>query len=154
MCVGKVPSQDAFSSVEWICRNKTCTVLHQVGVSFDLYYDARKRKIKIKTICFKTYFSNFGSMIIVHICNCNLNSHHGYVLRESGTLICTHCKINTCFYISSAALSWQGSEMIWYSSLLGMSLLNERDKAGSRDPSIALVTRLRAGWTFHDSLEG
>ena len=27
-------------------RNKTCTVLHQVGVSFDLYYDARKHKIK------------------------------------------------------------------------------------------------------------
>jgi len=22
--------------VEWLCRNKTCTVLHQVGVSFDL----------------------------------------------------------------------------------------------------------------------
>ena len=24
--------------VEWLCRNKTCTVLHQVGVSFDLCY--------------------------------------------------------------------------------------------------------------------
>ena len=33
--------------VEWLCRNKTCTMLHQVGVSFDLYYDARKHKIKI-----------------------------------------------------------------------------------------------------------
>ena len=33
--------------VQWLCRNKTCTVLHQVGVSFDLYYDARKHKIKI-----------------------------------------------------------------------------------------------------------
>jgi len=33
--------------VEWPCRNKTCTVLHQVGVSFDLYCDARKHKIKI-----------------------------------------------------------------------------------------------------------
>ena len=32
--------------VEWPCRNKTCTVLHQVGVSFVLYYDARKHKIK------------------------------------------------------------------------------------------------------------
>ena len=32
--------------VEWPCRNKICTVLHQVGVSFDLYYDARKHKIK------------------------------------------------------------------------------------------------------------
>ena len=32
--------------VEWPCRNKTCTVLHQVGVSFDLYYDARKHKLK------------------------------------------------------------------------------------------------------------
>ena len=36
--------------VEWLCRNKTCTVLHQVGVSFDLYYDARKHKIKKKSI--------------------------------------------------------------------------------------------------------
>jgi len=34
--------------VEWLCRNKTCTVLHQVGDSFDLYYDARKHKIKIQ----------------------------------------------------------------------------------------------------------
>ena len=32
--------------VEWLCRNKTCTVLHQVGVSFDVYYDARKHKRK------------------------------------------------------------------------------------------------------------
>jgi len=23
--------------VEWLCRNKTCTVLHQVGVSFDFW---------------------------------------------------------------------------------------------------------------------
>ena len=34
--------------VGWPCRNKTCTVLHQAGVSFDLYYDARKHKIKNK----------------------------------------------------------------------------------------------------------
>ena len=33
--------------VEWLCRNKTCTVLHQVDVWFDLYYVARKHKIKI-----------------------------------------------------------------------------------------------------------
>jgi len=33
--------------VEWLCRNKTCILLNQVGVSFDLYYDARKHKIKI-----------------------------------------------------------------------------------------------------------
>ena len=33
--------------VEWLCRNKTLTVLHQVGVSFDLHYDARGHKIKI-----------------------------------------------------------------------------------------------------------
>jgi hypothetical protein len=33
--------------VQWLCRNKTCTVLHQVSVSFDLYYDARKYKIKV-----------------------------------------------------------------------------------------------------------
>ena len=33
--------------VERLCRNKTCIVLHQVGVLFDLYYDARKHKIKM-----------------------------------------------------------------------------------------------------------
>jgi len=33
--------------VEWLCRNKTCTVLHQVGVLFDLYYDARKHESKV-----------------------------------------------------------------------------------------------------------
>ena len=36
--------------VEWLCRNKTCRVLHQVGVSFDLYYDAGKHKIKVYVI--------------------------------------------------------------------------------------------------------
>jgi len=35
-----------FISAESLYRNKTCTVLHLVGVSFDLYYDARKHKIK------------------------------------------------------------------------------------------------------------
>ena len=39
--------------VECLCRNKTCTVLHQVGVSFDLYCDARKHKIRILAL-FKT----------------------------------------------------------------------------------------------------
>ena len=38
---------------EWPCRNKTCTVLHQVGVSFDLYCDSRKHKIKICQRTFK-----------------------------------------------------------------------------------------------------
>ena len=32
--------------VECLCRNKTRIVLHQVGVLFDLYYDAQKHKIK------------------------------------------------------------------------------------------------------------
>ena len=32
--------------VEWLYRNKTCTVLHQVRVLFDLHYDARKHKNK------------------------------------------------------------------------------------------------------------
>ena len=32
--------------VEGHCRNETCTVLHQVSVLFDLYYDARKHESK------------------------------------------------------------------------------------------------------------
>jgi hypothetical protein len=37
-------------AVVWRCvvGCEHCTVLHQVGVSFDLYYDARKHKIKMK----------------------------------------------------------------------------------------------------------
>ena len=37
--------------VEWLCRNKTCTVLYQVGVLFGLYWDARKYKSKIFCEC-------------------------------------------------------------------------------------------------------
>ena len=45
--------------VEWLCRNKICTVLHQVGVLFDLYYDARKHKSKIWiSVTFKTHCSS------------------------------------------------------------------------------------------------
>jgi len=41
--------------VDWLCRNKTCTVLHKVGVLFDLYYDARKHNRKIKGVLFASY---------------------------------------------------------------------------------------------------
>jgi len=43
--------------VEWLCGNKTYTVLHQVGVLFDLYYDARKHKSKINTAIFTFVFA-------------------------------------------------------------------------------------------------
>ena len=44
------------------CRNKTCTVSHQVGVSFDLYYDARKHKIKKKNLmCWLEVFFMWNS---------------------------------------------------------------------------------------------
>jgi hypothetical protein len=45
-----------FISVEWLCRNKTCTALHQVDVSFDLCYDARKHKIKISSFVLHSIF--------------------------------------------------------------------------------------------------
>jgi len=61
--------------VQWLCRNKTCTVLHQVGVSFDLYYDARKHKIKIKIYrnftfhfrgnIFRFYYNLSGTMKVI-----------------------------------------------------------------------------------------
>ena len=47
--------------VEWLSRNKTCTVLHQVGVSFDLYYDAQKHKIK--TINLYSWGAHFQSQL-------------------------------------------------------------------------------------------
>ena len=45
--------------VEWPCRNKTCTVLHQVGVSFDLYYDAGKHKSKRSEFRSKTAIKSY-----------------------------------------------------------------------------------------------
>ena len=49
--------------VERPCRNKTYTVLHQVGVSFDLYYDARKHKIKIKRFGLILHVVSFWNII-------------------------------------------------------------------------------------------
>ena len=63
--------------VEWPCRNKTCTVLHQVGVSFVLYYDARKHKIKIKLIflCFTSPWEWRSSVgVSITVMNCILLS--------------------------------------------------------------------------------
>ena len=54
--------------VEWTCRNKTCTVLHQVGVSFDLYYDARKHKIKMKCILVVVYILRISKLYTVLSC--------------------------------------------------------------------------------------
>ena len=39
--------------VEWLCRNKTCTVLHQVGVSFDLAWLGFNRRGRIITRVFR-----------------------------------------------------------------------------------------------------
>ena len=55
--------------VEWLCRNKTCIVLHQVGVSFELYYDARKHKIQIPL--FPIYLQNpiwLTDWNVYHLC--------------------------------------------------------------------------------------
>ena len=41
--------------VEWLCRNKTCTVLHQVGVSFDLLYCSLKPNHSILMCTFPPY---------------------------------------------------------------------------------------------------
>ena len=49
LLTGQFPDRSISAySLSLSCRNKTCTVLHQVGVLFDLYYDARKHKSKIK----------------------------------------------------------------------------------------------------------
>ena len=54
--------------VEWLCRNKTCTVLHQVSVSFDLYYDTWKHNIKKNVILPSTPRSPKWSLS--HILSC------------------------------------------------------------------------------------
>ena len=45
-----------FISAESLCRNKTCTVLHQVGVSFDLEYVASSAVLFLLQILFFNYF--------------------------------------------------------------------------------------------------
>ena len=74
--------------VEWPCRNKTCTVLHQVGVSFDLYYDARKYKIKKWSSHLpplsNMWFSDWHFAIILYIsgncCDVILHQFHSPLL--------------------------------------------------------------------------
>jgi len=39
--------------VEWLCRNKTCTALHQVGVSFDKYCVVWRRSSVVKIFYMK-----------------------------------------------------------------------------------------------------
>jgi len=46
---------------------ESLTVLHQVGVSFDLYYDARKHKIKIKYILLLCFHLNMHGMAWIFI---------------------------------------------------------------------------------------
>ena len=54
--------------VEWPCRNKTCTVLHQVGVSFDLYCDARKQKIEILYMfSFILFLLSFQTQVLLKV---------------------------------------------------------------------------------------
>ena len=47
--------------VEWPCRNKTCTVLHQVGVSFENIFNLPGDKLTINTpILYCIYFSSYS----------------------------------------------------------------------------------------------
>ena len=53
-------------------------MLHQVGDSFDLYYDARKHKIKIQQNALFTLMFQFSSSYIQHVSNvlCWLTLHN------------------------------------------------------------------------------
>jgi len=61
--------------VEWPCRNKTCTVLHQVGVSFVLYYDARKHKINILCIISLSVVGYLNTVILLLQANDHIRAH-------------------------------------------------------------------------------
>ena len=60
--------------VEWLCRNKTCTVLHQVGFYLNYYYDERKHKIKIWRCCTyarcQTTLMTKMCVFCVYVCVC------------------------------------------------------------------------------------
>jgi len=84
--------------VEWLCRNKTCTVLHQVGVSFDLYYDARKHKIKKTAISFvlRQYGNNYPTRChrIQFIYICRLLNMFRMVFHPSSGAHNTVCRLS------------------------------------------------------------
>ena len=50
--------------VEWLCRNKTCTVLHQVGVSFDLHLTYRTANLQ--SCILYIYSTNTGTEYFKH----------------------------------------------------------------------------------------
>ena len=54
--------------VEQLCRNKTCRVLHQVGVSFDFRYVCYHFLISILISCNDTSPSSFLNEL-VHVCD-------------------------------------------------------------------------------------
>ena len=109
--------------VEWLCRNKTCTVLHQVGVSFDLYYDARKHKIKTTVCvahcpllyfvcCTRSLGTCFCSRRYVVICYCEmctfLSIHNVvlWVVTPYRLLGGNRCFGGTCIFTLHVEVKW------------------------------------------------
>jgi len=113
--------------VEWPCRNKTCTVLHQFGVSFDLYYDARKHKIKIWILCWAIFY-----IFWLHL---PLKSKHSP--QGSGLNLCScYCKHN-CTRPSSNPPSSRGvREGGWRFGCIGKKRENTSYRSYRKHPLI------------------
>ena len=83
--------------VEWPCRNKTCTVLHQVGVSFDLSVTFLRRD-NTSLVCTNRW------KLTVWLCNC-IASEEGHSSSRGSYL--TDMKLRVCYVMGEKVkLKW------------------------------------------------
>ena len=94
--------------VEWLCRNKTCTVLHQVGVSFDWFrlspdWQLIKGILLVRMLVLSsviyTYFTTLVSWIGVIISY--TSSKHYVVIAVFAKLATGEMKIHRVFFLSA-----------------------------------------------------
>jgi len=107
--------------VEWLCRNKTCTVLHQVGVSFDSYCDARKHKIKIHWSLFGLRIWNYHSTFLYTWWRAILK---GKVQIFSSTLV-YYCD-RTSQFISTIRFQYECTKSVFFHFRFCLPLLSTR----------------------------
>ena len=101
--------------VEWLCRNKTCTVLHQVGVSFDWFrlspdWQLIKGILLVRMLVLSsviyTYFTTLVSWIGVIISY--TSSKHYVVIAVFAKLATGEIKIHRVFF--SVCIEQLGSQ--------------------------------------------
>jgi hypothetical protein len=103
--------------VEWPCRNKTCTVLHQVGVSFDLpnsesaILHSIESSIEATEKSQTTEITSMNKIVIVSEINCNCIVRVVRIGRIKGKGI--RIETGNTFFVVRSKASWRNlnSEM-------------------------------------------